>query len=277
MRAALLLAVLLAGCSQAETVTSATPIPDFTGRGDVGWIAMGDTFQPAGDGPGPVMADPEHPRVTNAQAVATGQPPSFHIGDADSPILQPWAKAVIAKRNAETLSGIPGYTRAVACWPLGVPAFVLGMVQPIYFVQTPKLVLLIWQEGSEVRHVYMDQPHSAHVAPSWFGESIGHYEGDTLVIDTIGLNGQTYIDHFRTPHSDRLHVVERYRMTDGGKMLEVRIHVDDPGAFTASWDAVQRLRRADQGPMLEASCAENNTGFFNQKVEPMPEAGRADF
>jgi hypothetical protein len=250
--------------------------PDFTGRGDVGWIAVGDMFMAPPSGPGPVMSDPAHPRITNAVAAATGQQATFHMGDANSPILQPWAKDAIRKRNAATLSGIPGYTRAVSCWPLGVPAFVLGMIQPIFFVQTPKLVLLTWQEGQMVRHVYMNVPHSKTVKPSWFGESVGHYEGDTLVIDTTGLNDQTWVDHFRTPHTDRLHVIERYRMIEGGKTLEVNIRVEDPGAFTTPWNGIQRFRRAE-GPLLESICAENNVGFFNQVVESIPEAAKPDF
>ena len=86
--------------------------------------------------------------------------------------------------------------------------------------------------------IYLDVPHSANVKPSWYGESVGHYEGDTLVVDTIGLNDKTYVDNFLTPHTNKLHVVERFRMTDAGRTLEVRFHVEDEGAFTTPWDAV---------------------------------------
>jgi len=81
--------------------------------------------------------------------------------------------------------------------------------------------------------------------PSWFGESVGRYEGDTLVVDTVGMNDKTYIDSYRTPHTEKLHVVERFRMIEGGKTLEVKVHVEDPGAFTTPWDAIQRYRRVD--------------------------------
>ena len=123
----------------------------------------------------------------------------------------------------------------------------------------------------------MNVPHSARVTSSWYGESVGHYEGDTLVVDTIGLNDKTHVDHFRTPHTDKLHVVERFRMIDNGRTLEVNIHVDDPGAFTTSWNAVQRLRRVEDGPMLEGRCTENNVNFFNQDVEPFAVANKPDF
>ena len=111
-----------------------------------------------------------------------------------------------------------------------------------------------------------------------FGESIGHYEnGDTLVVDTIGLNTRTFVDSFRTPHTEQLHVVERFRIVDGGKALEVNVHVEDSGAFTMPWNAMQRYRRVEQGPMREAVCAENNAKFFNYEVEPIPQSDKPDF
>jgi hypothetical protein len=74
-------------------------------------------------------------------------------------------------------------------------------------------VVLVWQEDHMVRHIYLTDKHSPNVKPSWFGESIGHYEnGDTLVVDTIGLNTKTFVDSYQTPHTEQLHVVERYRM-----------------------------------------------------------------
>src|SRR5262249_5493450 len=155
-------------------------------------------------------------------------------------ILQPWTKEELRKRNEHVLSGRPGFSVQVSCIPLGVPAFVIHPVQTLYFVQTDKMVVLVNQEDVEHRHVYLDVPHSASPQPSWYGESVGHYEGDTLVVDTIGVNGKTFIDNFRTPHTDKLHVVERFRMLDGGKTLEDRIHVEDEGAFTTPWNAVQR-------------------------------------
>jgi hypothetical protein len=136
---------------------------------------------------------------------------------------------------------------------------------------------MIWQDDHQVRHVYLNVPHSAQVKPSWFGESVGHYEGDTLVVDTIGMNDQTYVDNYRTPHTDRLHVVERFHMIEGGKTLEVNVHVEDPGAFITPWNAIQRYRRVEQGPILESFCAENNANYFNQDVESMPEADKPDF
>jgi hypothetical protein len=115
---------------------------------------------------------------------------------------------------------------------------------------------MIKQGGTEVRHVYLNVPHSANVKPSWYGESVGHYEGGTLVVDTIGQNNKTVVDAFRTPHTEKLHVVERWRLVDGGKGLEVRITVDDPDTFNRPWSTVAPRTLAD--PYLSADvCAEN--------------------
>src|SRR5258706_13273133 len=104
---------------------------------------------------------------------------------------------------------------------------------------------MIWQAGHQVRRVFLTDKHSASVKTSWFGESIGHYEGDTLVVDTVGLDTRTAVDSFQTPHTEQLHVVERFDMIQGGKTLEVNLHIEDPGAFTTPWDAIQRYRRGD--------------------------------
>ena len=71
-----------------------------------------------------------------------------------------------------------------------------------------------------MRHIYLNVPHSENPKPSWYGKSVGHYEGDALVIDTVGFNDKTFIDNFRTPHSDKLHAIERLRLVEGGKFLK---------------------------------------------------------
>jgi hypothetical protein len=120
-------------------------------------------------------------------------------------------------------------------------------------------------------------PHSSDIKPRWTGESVGHYENDTLVVDTVGINSKTYIDNFRTPHSEKLHVVERFHMIDGGNTLEVSIHVEDPGAFTTPWNAIQRWRRVEQGPMFERVCAENPRDLYEHDTDPVPQADKPDF
>ena len=145
------------------------------------------------------------------------------------------------------------------------------------FLQTPKEVTIVEEHDQQVRHIHMNVPHSAHPALSWYGESVGHYEGDTLVVDTIGMNDKTSVDNYRTPHTTALHVVERFRLIDGGKTLQAAITVDDPGAFNMPWSAVQRWRRQPDRPLAELVCAEDGGGYFNNGVRPIPQAVKPDF
>ena len=261
-------------------------VPNFGMDATVGWIAgvqgsdepIGDDFLPPPSGPGPVVSDKDHPYIDNAFALRTGKQPTFHVADLDNPILQPWVREELRKVNERVLAGKAQFTPKERCWPIGVPGWLLYPVTPIYFLQLPKEVMLIWQEDHMVRHIYLTDKHSANVKPSWFGESIGHYEnGDTLVVDTIGLNTKTFVDQFRTPHSDKLHVVERYRIVEEGKALEAIATVEDPGAFTTAWRGMQHYRRVTQGPMIENVCAENNASYFGLEVEPIPTADKPDF
>jgi hypothetical protein len=174
--------------------------------------------------------------------------------------------------NDVVLAGGTGYTARSSCMPAGVPGFMMFVVEPIFFVQSPKEVLMIFQGDMQVRHVYLAVPHSQAPKPSWYGESVGHYEDDTLVVDTVGLNDRTTVDNFRTPHTDKLHVVERWRLVEGGKQLEVLIRIDDPDTFYQPWSAIQRYRRIQQA-LPEEVCAENNRDFENR----IPIAAKADF
>src|SRR5260370_37632558 len=98
------------------------------------------------------------------------------------------------------------------------------------FIQTSKQVTMIAQHDDDVRRVYLDVQHSANPKPTWYGESVGHYEGDTLAIDTIGLNDKTLIDNFGTPHSNKLHVIERLLIVRAGKSLEAEAVLHRPAA-----------------------------------------------
>jgi hypothetical protein len=261
-------------------------IPNFSPDSRTGWVAgvpdgvspVGQDFLPPPSGPGPVTFDKAHPYVDSAISRKTGAQPTLRVADLSNPILQPWVREELRKVNERALTAIVMFTPKERCWPIGVPGFLLYPVTPVYFLQTPKEVAMIWEEDHMARHVYLTDRHSPNLKPSWFGESIGHYEnGDTLVIDTIGLNTRTFVDSYRTPHTEQLHVVERFRIVDGAKALEVNVHVEDPGAFTMPWNAMQRYRRVEQGPMREAVCAENNAKFFDFDVEPIPQSDKPDF
>jgi hypothetical protein len=270
--AIVVLTALIRASGPASAAEPSGPIPDFSSN-DVGWIfGVGDYIPIPGE-PSPTRNDPAHPYVTNDQYRARGAQPTYRVADLTNSNIKPWAKEVMQRENEKVLAGGIGYSPRASCMPFGVPAFMLAVVEPIHFIQTPKQVTMIFSGDAQVRRVYLDVPHSANLEPSWYGESVGHYEGDTLVVDTIGLNDKTFIDTFRTPHTEKLHVVERYKLVDGGKTLQVTFRVDDPDTFYQPWSAIGRLRRV-QIPMDEEVCAENNQNLFDYHI---PVASKPDF
>jgi len=242
------------------------------------WLALGVTWfdPPPGLGRGPIRADPAHPYVGNRDR---GQV-TLHIGDSKDPVLKPWAAKQMQESNAEALSGKRGlpFSAQQSCYPGGVPEQLLTPAQPFYFIQTPRQVWMIWETDHMVRRIYMTDRHSETVKPSWFGESIGHYEnGDTLAVDTIGLQAKnSYLDWFRTPHTEKLHVVERFKLSADGKTLEVLVKVEDPDTFN---EPLYMTRRWNKVPnrLLETVCAENNEDHFGENLFPIPRAGKPDF
>ena len=160
----------------------------------------------------------------------------------------------------------------------GVPGLdIYNRGQPVHFLQTAKEVVIINELYASTRHIYMDVPHSKNPKPSWYGESVGHYDGDELVVDTIGLNDRTFVDNYRTPHTIQLHVVERFKMINGGNTLQVLVHVEDPGAFNMAWNAKQTWRRVHPGQLIEDICEPNNEFYFGYGVAPLPHEDRASF
>jgi hypothetical protein len=246
--------------------------PDFSSN-QAGWVGVG------GGGPGfvavpghlpPVTNDPAHPFVPNG----TRAQPTYRIADLSNPNLKPWVKERMKKDIDEVLAGKVAFTARSSCRPAGVPGFLAyGGPNPVFFLQTQKQVWLIFSGNQEVRRVYLDVPHSANPKPSWYGESVGRYEGDALVIDTIGLNDKTVVDPYRTPHTEKLHVAERWKMIDGGKAMEATFTVEDPDTFYEPWSGMRRYQRVRQ-EMDEEVCAENNTPLFNYHL---PVANKPDF
>jgi len=250
--------------------------PDFSSN-QAAWLTFDVEFRAVPGGPSPVRNDPAHPRVSNAEAARTGKQPTFLIADLSNPNLKPWVKERMKKDNDEVLSGKVAFTPHSSCSPAGVPAFHLYGFQPMYFIQTPKEVVIIFSGDKQVRHVYLDVPHSKNPKPSWYGESVGHYEGgDTLVVDTIGMNDKTFVDNFRTPHTEKLHVTERIKLAADGRTIEAFVKVDDPDTFNEPLYLIQRWRKVPN-PLVETVCAENNEDHFNQGLFPMPRAKKPDF
>jgi len=265
--------VLLAGSGDSLTLAAAASagsgIPDLEAGEDMGWHEFGDLLLPPPSGPGPVTQDPKYPFNFRL---------NYRVADTSNPILQPWAAEQMQKANAAVLAGGIGFRPRERCLPGGVPEFdFYARVEEYYFLQTPGEVTLLNSGGPEIRHIFLNVPHSANPKLSWYGESVGHYEGgDTLVVDTIGLSPKSYVDDFRTPHTDKLHVVERFKLSADHKNLEALITVDDPGAFTRQWSAVQRFDLRKR-PLTESVCAENNENFFHYAQPAMPTAEKPDF
>jgi hypothetical protein len=260
---------LLAASALAQT--SGSP-PDFSSAGTSWSQGNGVNFMPVPGSASPIANDPAHPHYSNGEAIRRGIQPTYRIADLTNPNIKSWAKDVMKKDNDEVLAGKFAYTPGSSCRPAGTPVFMLDG-GPFYFVQTPKEVLIVASEDSQVRHIYMDVPHSKTVKPSWYGESVGHYEGDTLVVDTIGQNTKGIIDPYRTPHTEKLHVVERWRRIDNGNGLEVEVTIDDPDTFNQPWKGVRRYRQAQQ-QVNEQVCAEGNFLLFDYGI---PVAKTPDF
>ncbi len=264
-------AALVAAWAAPAVAQEKTTPPIFSWDLTVGWIGVGD-FQPVPGRVPPLSQDPKYPFVPNG----AGRQPTYRIADLTNPNLKPWVKEVMKKDNDEVLAGKIAFTPSSSCMPAGVPGFLAlgGNNNPYWFVQTPKEVVIMRAADSQVRRIYLDVPHSPNPKPSWYGESVGHYEGDTLVVDTIGLNDKSFVDNFRTPHTEKLHVVERLKLVDDGKVLEVSIQVEDPDAFYEPWAGIQRYDRV-QRPMREEICAEGNRHLFD--YVGMPVAEKPDF
>jgi hypothetical protein len=281
---------LLSGllCACAVTAHGATAdhaesqVPNFSSI-DFPWFPATD-FLPPSSGPGPVTQDKTNLIIRRtANNVGDVEEGPLRLADLSNPNLKPWVVDHLKKVNQESLAGKLRYASRASCRPAGVPMFLTyaGRFQPIYFLQTPREVVLINLGDTQVRHVYMNVPHSANPRPSWYGDSVGRYEGDELVIDTIGFNDRTFVDEtYNVPHTTQLHVVERFKLINDGKGLEVNFTVEDPGAFNAPWSAIVRYRKgARPQPVQEQPCAEEAAGglSFHGQYFDVPTTSKPDF
>jgi hypothetical protein len=233
--------------------------------------------------------------------------PNQLIGDHTNPILQPHAAQAVKTQGETERARGPAPTPSNQCWPGGVP-FVLYNIG-MQMIQQPDRITILYSNDHEVRPVRLNATHPAVVTPSWYGDSVGHYEGDTLVIDTVGVKIGPFamVDMYGTPHTPALHVVERYRLIDAdaareaedrgeknnfrlpnsdpgfapdrnykGKGLALQFTVEDDGAFTTPWTAGITYRRP-LGHWPEMVCAENPHKYRDGKAAALPTADRPDF
>jgi len=183
-------------------------IPDFSGI----WAHPSlPGFEPPASRPGPVLNKSRTRGGPQSGRSAINQ----YVGDYTNPILKPAAAEVVKKHGEIELSGATAPTPGNQCWPEPLP-YVLwnpGM----QMLQQPRQITILYDYNNDIRHVRMNPLHPMPVTPSWYGDSVGHYEGDTLVIDTIGIKTDrpfAMADFFGTPYTKALHVVERYRLLD---------------------------------------------------------------
>jgi hypothetical protein len=277
-----------------DSAQKAASIPDFSGI----WAHMTwPDFEPPPVGLGPVTNRSRRNGVSDVYQL---------VGDYTNPILRPQAAEIVKKHGEISLTGVPYPTPSNQCWPGGVP-FVLYNIG-MQMLQQPEKITFLYSNDHEVRRVRLNQLHPARVTPSWYGDSVGHYEGDTLVIDTVGVRIGPFamLDMYGTPHSPALHVVERYRLLDyeaakqaqergqrelsrfgrdpgfarnpddKGPGLQLEFTVEDEGVFTTRWSASISYRRP-LGAWPEMACAENAQGYFSATRAAVPTAVKPDF
>jgi hypothetical protein len=275
-------------------VSQAAPaIPDFSGVWAHPWLPG---YEPLASGPTSLKnrSRREPDGVSN---------PLQLVGDYTNPILKPEAAATVKKLGAMSIDHFGFHNPRNQCWPNGLP-FVLSS-NGMQMFQQPDKITIVYQTDHQVRRVRMNAQHPAKVTPTYFGDSVGHYEGDTLVIDTIGIKPGPFamIDWFGTPQTPALHVVERYRLLDynaakdgleraskenalplpsavdldyRGKHLQLTFTVEDPSVFTTPWSATVTMGKPAV-EWAELVCAENPRKYGTEEDAQVPTADKPDF
>lgn len=177
---------------------------------------------------------------------------------ANEPPMRDWAAAAFraAKPGYGPRASADPQDPILSCFPPGVPRIML-LPFPMQIIQTRNKVIMLFEYDHFVRQIYLDRrEHPKNLDLSWMGDSIGRWEGDTLVVDTAGLNDKTWLDQVGHPHSSSLHVVERLRRTDHNT-LEDAITIDDPKAYTESWTGKQIFSLRPTWTLAEYVCEDN--------------------
>ena len=277
----------------------ARPIPDFSGIWAHPWLPG---FESLSSGPTSLVNRSRRPDgVSNVLQL---------VGDYTNPILKPETAATVKRFGEMSMAHFGFHNPRNQCWPNGVPFVLSSNGQQIF--DRGDHITIIYQTDHQVRRIRMNSTHPANVTPSWYGDSVGHYEGDTLVIDTVGIKQGPFamIDWFGTPTSPALHVIERYRLLDyaqakegidrafrdnslpqpstvdlsyRGKHLQLTFTVEDPTVFTTPWSATVTFGPPapgiSPGPnlWLENVCAENPRKYGTEEDVQLPTAAKADF
>lgn len=187
--------------------------------------------------------------------VTVPRDPSDFIIGADLP-YKPEAQTIAATHRELFKQARAAASAHLTCRPTGVQG-VSTPKEAVLIMQTPEKLAMISQEDREVRHVYMNKTHPKKLQPTYSGHSVGRWEGNVLVIDTIGYNGKGQLDEMGNPHSNQLHVIERWTKSDDGNTLNATFTITDPVNYTQSFDAKRQYRRTPGMRLLDYDCAEN--------------------
>jgi hypothetical protein len=179
--------------------------------------------------------------------------------DGEWPPLQPWASELLEKRIKLSQEGNPEALALTQCLP-AVPAMLLGSPYPIQILETPGQVTMLLEEQNHFRIIHLNGTHPEDPDPTFLGHSVGRWEGNTLVVDTVALTERTPLDRIGTPHSDALHLIERYRRSGPGT-LDVTITVEDSKSFTKPWDVKLTYRSAPPTMKMTEYICENNRDY----------------
>jgi hypothetical protein len=287
--------------SPAMAADSGSPVPDFSGQ----WGRDMLFFEPPASGPGPIVNSVRKDDGTMVALDACCGIVNPWAGNHTSPILKPEAAAAVKKYGELARDGTVAPDLHNTCWP-EPPPYVMALHFGVQIMQRKDEITLFYLLYNTVRHVRLNASHPEDLTASWQGDSVGRFEGDTLVVDTVGIKVAPHstVDAFGTPHSKGLHVVERYRLIDGEaaaeaqrkhgatyrpnppygrgtidpdtakKGLQVEFTVEDPAVFTTPWSAQVTYRRLI-GDWPEAVCAENP--YFSGLDVAIPTAHKPDF
>lgn len=169
--------------------------------------------------------------------------------------FQPWAKKVFDERQESLAKDDP----EARCLPAGLPRYMFTPY-PFEMIQTPNRVIFLY-EGSA--HIWRIVPigerlsHPADPNPTWMGDSIGHWDGDSLVVDVVGFNDKAWLDQAGHPHTEALHIIERFTRTDS-LMLKYEVTIDDPKTYTKPWKTSLTIPYQPNGHLMEYICQEDN-------------------
>jgi hypothetical protein len=184
---------------------------------------------------------------------------SWSKGD---PEMTPWGQERF--KSAKPSIGPRGVTLAETndpvykCFPSGTP-YVYFNPFPVQIVQTPKEVIILYEYDHTVRHIYIDgRKHPDDVTPTYMGHSIGHWDGDTLVVDTVGFNGKTWLDRVGHPLSDQMHITERFKRLDANN-LQLDLTFDDPKSYPQPWSSQMTFRLHPDWDIMEQVCMDNRS------------------